>query len=50
MYTSNDGKAMIKNYNVKETIGKGSFGSVVKAISQPDNKIVAIKIIDTSKM
>lgn len=50
MYTSNDGKAMIKNYNVKETIGKGSFGSVVKAISHPDNKVVAIKIIDTSKM
>jgi serine/threonine protein kinase len=50
MYTSNDGKPMIKNYLVRETLGKGSFGTVVKAISQPDQKVVAIKIMDTSKM
>lgn len=40
-------KLSISNYEVeKEPLGKGSYGSVVKAVRKRDGKTVAIKIID----
>ena len=36
-------------YTLKEKIGKGSFGQVVKAYDNTENKEVAIKIIKSKK-
>lgn len=36
-------------YQLKELIGKGSFGRVYKASSQKDGKLVAVKIIDVDE-
>lgn len=36
-------------YTLKEKIGKGSFGQVVKAYDNTENKDVAIKIIKSKK-
>merc|ERR1712228_226968 len=40
----------LKEYTLKELIGKGTFGSVYRAIHEADNKIVALKIIDLEKL
>lgn len=37
---------LLKNYELKERIGKGSFGQVYKAVDSANSLTVAIKIID----
>jgi len=39
-------KLSISNYEIIQDLGKGSYGSVVKAVRKRDGKTVAIKIID----
>lgn len=41
---------MIQDYQLVERIGKGSFGKVWKAVRKTDGKVVALKMIDYSKM
>ena len=36
-----------KTYDILDTLGKGAYGTVVKAIHKPTGKIYAIKLIDS---
>lgn len=36
----------MKRYDIKERVGKGSFGQVFRAIDRTNERVVAIKIID----
>eukprot|EP01084_Bolivina_argentea_P245935 411675_1 len=40
----------LTDYVLNDVIGKGTFGIVYKGIHKPDNKTVAIKIIDCKKL
>jgi serine/threonine protein kinase len=37
---------MKREFDVKERVGKGSFGQVFRAIDKGSGRVVAIKIID----
>jgi len=39
----------LKDYEIIEGIGKGSFGEVFKAIRKSDGKVIALKTIDASR-
>lgn len=40
----------MENYEIKERLGRGSFGKVAMAIRKKDNRVVAIKEVDYSNM
>jgi hypothetical protein len=48
-YIITNGEMFFGRYVIKERIGKGSFGQVVRAIDTESNKDVAIKIIKSKK-
>jgi hypothetical protein len=48
-YIVNSGEMFFGRYVIKERIGKGSFGQVVRAVDTESNKDVAIKIIKSKK-
>jgi hypothetical protein len=48
-YIVNSGEMFFGRYVIKERIGKGSFGQVVRAVDTETNKDVAIKIIKSKK-
>eukprot|EP00559_Dactyliosolen_fragilissimus_P006108 CAMPEP_0184872926 /NCGR_PEP_ID=MMETSP0580-20130426/41560_1 /TAXON_ID=1118495 /ORGANISM="Dactyliosolen fragilissimus" /LENGTH=410 /DNA_ID=CAMNT_0027375779 /DNA_START=567 /DNA_END=1796 /DNA_ORIENTATION=+ len=48
-YILTDGETFNKRYIIKERIGKGSFGQVVRAIDTKTHKNVAIKIIKSKR-
>lgn len=48
-YILNSGETFNERYIIKERIGKGSFGQVVRALDTETNKDVAIKIIKSKK-
>jgi len=40
---------MVYRYEIKEVLGKGSFGQVVKAHDHKTDQVVALKIIRNKK-
>ena len=48
-YIVTGGELFYSHYVIKERIGKGSFGQVVRAVDTRTNKDVAIKIIKSKK-
>lgn len=45
-----EGREMINQYKVLNSIGRGSFGKVVKALNTENKKYYAIKVLKKSKM
>ena len=47
---NNDKYLKIGNYLIKETLGRGTFGKVKLGIYLPENKKVAIKILEKKSL
>lgn len=45
-----NGDALLKQYEVKEVLGKGAFATVKRAVKKKDKSEYAIKIIDKTKL
>ena len=43
-------KSATKNYELQKQIGEGSYGKVYRALRKSDNKIMAIKIVNITRM